>query len=441
MKSDSFFSKDFCDIIIIVKIRRNLKERGFSTMSKDILFSKFFILTCFISGVFMPLTGYSLQQSQASITPPKEVSMRPPGSEILDDPLPYGAKLFRLDDSLETDEGILHKLIFYTKGYKIDRKYNSMQGPYSMLDFSLLEPNTTPELLWIKGIYSEVVDMKGKPSVLQQFICHVNVNYDLAKHNALFNYKQNQARIVTLSQGQSYADMPEGFGIPILSTEVLKVDTMVMNHNLENPNLDVRHKVTITYYRDRDLKIPMKALYQAVVQVNVISTGNENYLGIIAPHPDSGRPTCHASAELAELVKDQFGRTISGHWVIPPGRQINESLAPMNITYDTTIHRIDIHLHPFAESLELKDITAGKTVFKSTASQLKEGIGLTHVDTFKSTEGIPVFKDHEYALVSVYNNTTQSNSDAMAVMYVHLLNKKFDREKILARLEARRTSK
>ena len=34
----------------------------------------------------------------------------------------------------------------------------------------------------------------------------------------------------------------------------------------------------------------------------------------------------------------------------------------MSLPYDTTVHYIAVHLHPFAESLELIDLTTGKNV-------------------------------------------------------------------------------
>lgn len=49
------------------------------------------------------------------------------------------------------------------------------------------------------------------------------------------------------------------------------------------------------------------------------------------------------------------------------------------------------------------------------------GIGLEHVDHFSSVEGIPVYQDHEYEMVSVYDNTTDEPSDAMATMFVYML--------------------
>ncbi len=112
----------------------------------------------------------------------------------------------------------------------------------------------------------------------------------------------------------------------------------------------------------------------------------------------------------------------------------------LGLRFDTTLHAVDVHLHPFAESIELVDLTTGESLFKSVATQLADGVGLEHVETYRSSEGIPVFKDHEYGLVTVYDNPTEENHDAMAVLYVHALDKSFDRERVKRSLAALRGS-
>ena len=64
-------------------------------------------------------------------------------------------------------------------------------------------------------------------------------------------------------------------------------------------------------------------------------------------------------------------------------------------------------------------------MFKSTTRPFPDRIGLAHVDSFSSVEGIPIYKDHEYELVSVYNNITDKNQDSMAVMNLYMLDKDF----------------
>ena len=45
---------------------------------------------------------------------------------------------------------------------------------------------------------------------------------------------------------------------------------------------------------------------------------------------------------------------------------------------------------------------------------------LTDVDYYSSTEGFKIDPSHEYAVKTVYNNTTDKLTDAMAVLRIYL---------------------
>lgn len=45
-----------------------------------------------------------------------------------------------------------------------------------------------------------------------------------------------------------------------MSNEPLVLNTQVLNHNLENPNLRVRHRVRVEFIRDRDLTESLLAI-------------------------------------------------------------------------------------------------------------------------------------------------------------------------------------
>ncbi len=110
-----------------------------------------------------------------------------------------------------------------------------------------------------------------------------------------------------------------------------------------------------------------------------------------------------------------------------PGREENVTNVTrfLQLQFDTTIHYIAVHLHPFAESLELIDRTTGKQVFKAHAKNRSDKIGLESIDYYENVEGIPISKDHEYELV--YNNTSGEDQDSMAVMYLYLHDKGFNK--------------
>ena len=85
-------------------------------------------------------------------------------------------------------------------------------------------------------------------------------------------------------------------------------------------------------------------------------------------------------------------------------------------------------MHPFAESLELRDLTTNETVFKSKCRNFEDFMGLEQVEAFSSVDGVPVYAFHEYELVAIYNNTSGKDQDAMATMFMYVLDKTVNRE-------------
>lgn len=318
--------------------------------------------------------------------------------------------------------------------YAIDRKYRSMMGPSSDQDVRLLNVEP-PELLWITGYQAEMVGPDGESPMAPEFMCHSNLDIDVEAHEKLLGDNPSfSMRLFTLSQGQLSARFPAGFGIPILSSETLDLTTQVLNLNLDSESLggglEVRHKVTVEFVRDRDVAGRMKALFPIAGYGLTLLEGDDGYFGVSRPDEEIHGPGCLVGASASDGdYEDGQGRKFSGHWVVPPGREVNRTLVThlMRVPYDTTVHYIAVHLHPFAESLELRDLTTGKTLFKSEAENFDGRIGLARVDYLESADGIEVFADHEYEMVSVYNNTTDEDQDSMAVMYMYLWDRELDR--------------
>ncbi|MGZ8867634.1 MAG: peptidylprolyl isomerase [Thermoanaerobaculia bacterium] len=327
----------------------------------------------------------------------------------------------------------VQKFQFLSDLYTVERKYKSMEGPSSMKKVTLLEG--PPELLWITGVKTEMVEEDGTSPQLPELMCHVNVDLDAERHRALFNLKRAVAtRLVTLSQGITDTRVPEGFGFPIISNEPLAVYTQVLNHNIDNPqNLKVRHKLTFEFLRDRDLKRPIKPLMNLGASGMVLIDESplkfdigmsDTSTGQSAAMPEHGASCLmlqrapNASGMGSDYVDPQ-GRKLTGHWVVPPGRQVNHADVTwfMGLPFDTKLHYAAVHLHPFAESLTLRDVTADKVIFSAKAKNPENRIGLDHVDTFLSPEGVKLYRDHKYELVSVYNNTTNQVHDSMASVF------------------------
>jgi hypothetical protein len=231
----------------------------------------------------------------------------------------------------------------------------------------------------------------------------------------------------TLSQGQFDTVLPEGFGFPIMSDEIFSLTAQVVNHNEKNPDFRVRHKVIINYVRDKDTVSPMTPVFTTAAWVVASLDGQTRAYGVDIPDEFQKHASClpgqHApQANSAHLYVDKFGHKFTAHWVVPPGKETRSTLVTeyLNIPFDTTIHYIALHLHPFAESLEFKDLTTGETVFKSHIQGPEDRIGITRLDSYTSKKGLKVYKDHEYQLISKYNNTSGVDQDSMAMMFFYM---------------------
>jgi len=316
--------------------------------------------------------------------------------------------------------------------YTVDQIYRSMIGPKSTVSIAI-EETEEPELLWITGYSTSIVDaVSGEPRSAE-FMCHNNLNLqDTFEHRRLFGREgvTLAGRLFTLSQGQMEVEFPQGFGIPVLSTERFRLETQVLNLNEQEEELQVRHETVLNYVRDRELDTPMKALYQKGVQGLVLLKGKDGYFGVLNGSSEEHGEGCAIGMEAANNrpVPDRFGRSFSAHWVVEPGREERRTLVTsmLDIMSDTTVHHIAVHLHPFAESLELLDLTAEQTVYKSNATNRVDGIGLEAVEYYSSVEGIELHADHQYELVSTYNNTSGVEQDSMAVMFLYMLDDKFE---------------
>lgn len=316
--------------------------------------------------------------------------------------------------------------------YSIDRLYGSMRGPQSSVAFRLAADKLAPEpeLLWVTAFEAVMVAPDGVTVLSDEFMCHSNLNVerDLYHENVLSDLELTAGRLFTLAQGQLSARLPDGYGLPVVSSQRVTLATQVLNHNVTDRKLDVRHRIRIEFVRDRDLVRPLVPLvHHGVVGLKLID-GPDGYVQI---PPDRVDPSVHGEGcgigepavdGKSHQLEDGFGRRFTSFWLVKPGREVNHTrVTPMlALPYDTTAHYITAHLHPFAESLELRDLSTGETVFKSRTRQADGRIGLAEVEHYASPEGIPLYRDHEYELISIYENSSGRDQDSMATMMLYL---------------------
>jgi len=310
--------------------------------------------------------------------------------------------------------------------FTVDRIYRSMQGPMTNRYIQL--PLPTPELVWLTGYSLKVVGADGETPLPITYTCHSNLDWDRDDPPPEFlrEIRSRNNRAFTLSQGQTEIRLPHGFGVPIVSTEKLLFRTQVLNLNEPEGSRQVRHKARLSLVRDRDLEQPLRPLFLTGAFVMASLEEQPAVFNVEHPTPEQKEASCHVSANASgDVYTDDYGRQFTGHWVVEPGRHVYRTIVTeqMRLPYDTTVHYIAIHVHPYSESLELRDLTSGESVYKSHHRNFGDRVGLDHVDSYSSEQGLPLFADHEYELVSVYDNPTQEPSDAMATMFLYCLAK------------------
>lgn len=329
----------------------------------------------------------------------------------------------------------VHEVVLVSDSYRVDDIYRSMLGPASVRRFAF--DRRHPQLIWITGFRAEIVGDDGEP-LSPEFMCHSNLDFvDSQRHSALVRGEgaRSVRRLFTLSQGQMEVEFPEGFGIPVDSSEVFDLTTMVLNLNPQPEAFDVRHETTIEFVRDSEAGREMKPLYQFALQSMVLLDGPDGFPAVPAGEGHGTSCAVGMAAPRETAIDDAFGRRFAAHWVVEPGRHVYHTPVShmLNIPGETTrVHYIAVHLHPFAESLELRDWTTGETVFKSRARNREDAIGLRHVDSFSSKEGLVLHRDHGYELVATYDNTSDEPQDSMAVMFLYAEDPVFEKPRFAA---------
>ncbi len=344
-----------------------------------------------------------------------------------------------ISDASAAEPAPVHEQVLKSKPYHLDKKYPSMTGPFGM-DKTTLGDSEEPELLWIVGYQSTMLDSDTGEQISQEFMCHANLDVNPTEYFDDFPTAPSlSGRLFTLSQGQYRIDFPEGYGIPMSSDMEISLATQVLNLNHDKIDRNVQHQVTVRYIRDSEVNRPMTALYQAAVE-GFKALGDARYYGMMnADVHDSEEfgPGCSVgqAAIAGDSDNDTLGQQFTAHWVVPPGVEVNRTNVTrfLNLPYDTKAHYIAVHMHPYGEQLILRDLTTGETVYEATVEQAEGRVGLEKVDFFTSIEGLQFHRDHQYELISTYDNTGDIDVDSMAVMYLYLVDQKFRKPRELDR--------
>lgn len=303
----------------------------------------------------------------------------------------------------------------------VDDIYKSMEGPKAS-NYVMLSQDST--LLWITGFKVVAQDAKTGEKMSNDFICHMNVDMNDSKYYSNFGLEdrigKQYPRLTSLSHGMETFEFPEGFGVPMKGNDLLFVTTQTLNHNIKNAYYKVKHKVSITYKEDKNIKPLMS-------KTAFIMLPYDKYDPYKSP-TDPGADFCIPVETKNHSYDDGSGNKLSGHWVIPIGKntyrsEINHQL---EIKDSLRLHAAAIHVHPFATRIMLFNKTTQKPVFVSEVTNHKNSIGLTNIENFSSKEGIWLYENQEYEIVLEVNNTSKEDQDMMGSMFLFFYDEEMD---------------
>ena len=310
-----------------------------------------------------------------------------------------------------------HRLTHVSPIFEVDGTFGAMTGPLDQTFNIPFNNQDHRELVWLTGFEAESVGPKEETKP-DEFLCHAAVWMEckIEDYRALWGEEgYGSGRFFTLAQGQVSMKFPEGFAIPAPGGQTFSLTTQLLNEWEENVGERVRHKTQLYFDRNRDLDEPPTplALFEATARVYM--------------DPEEAAEAGQPSAEMVPAHGgdgvDSQGRRWSAHWLVPPGRHEYRSPVDLMLPFDTKAHYIAIHLHRLAVSCELIDKTTGEVVFHADAHHTNGR--LSKVDHYSSTEGLQLYKDHEYELVSVYDNTEDEKIGAMAIAFIYVEDKLF----------------
>lgn len=345
-----------------------------------------------------------------------------------------------------------------TAPFQITKKYKSMEGPMVVVPITIdglltadgpfdlpvaateenplvwirerpqAEPATPRELWWFLGAEIEALHPTEEKPVSSEFICHLNIDVDQEARAERFpSSPGGSSRLLTLTGGATNFQLPDGFGVPVASDETLTVYFQALNHNLAGAHR-FRHRLTLRFLRDLDCSrspTPLNFHWPSIA-VPVAETEEAGSVPV-------GSCACCAPATAGEnapansangMFTGPQDRTFTGHWLVPPGE--SEWRFPVNYyspdfaAYDSTIHALIPHLHPFATELELIAHRAGcdtpETVARLGVKNQKNGIGLEQIEIASLPEGLPIAAEDEYELRVAYDNRSDEIQDSMATL-------------------------
>ncbi|MFY0631671.1 MAG: hypothetical protein JXR05_15005 [Flavobacteriaceae bacterium] len=335
----------------------------------------------------------------------------------------YKMGIYESDWSTENSQTDLdHTTTFNSSSLLIDDIYTSMEGPYTYKWFLLNE--NEDELYWIKKLNASVTSKFDSDSISNDFFCHANLYHSNTEHHMRLGLKdrishQSESQIITLTKGVLSVEFPEGFGYPIFSNEKIQIGGQAVNLNKDNEWFRVNFNFDLQYHKNKEKKL--KPLFMKYV---VMAFPYESFNSTYNNLPIKNMVLCAGpESDMRFKNEDEEGNGYTGFWQVPTGKHTYRNKISKYLGLDKTkvAHYINAHVHPYATSFELRDMTSNTSLFKSIITNSKEKKGIENISEFSSIEGITFYPDHEYELVLEVNNTTENYIDMMGSMFIYFM--------------------
>jgi len=291
-----------------------------------------------------------------------------------------------------------HVRVVETVPMYLDKIYPSMTGPSERL---LVD---SAGIDWITALKTEVVDAQSDEAMGGEFMCHTQLQIP------------SGVRIMVTATGMDEIRLPAGFGIPVrqifsaFPPEIQSMTFLGMLLNNHEPAINRFGKVraTVEYQTLEDVGDPpsLKKLYIVGAPISVED--------LEAYRPPEGSEVSDDVTTHCVLVDG-----LTNHWMVPPGPQKTRTRFNDLVPVDSTVHYVAVHLHNYGRYMRLTDVTTDEVLWQSDVVYEKDRLQIDTIPVYSSVEGFPMPADHEYELEALYDNTTDHDVDAMAMMYLY----------------------
>ncbi len=376
--------------------------------------------------------------------------------------------------TVNSPDGPVQEVKITVGPFDIHRKYRSMEGPYisetlrvsdmlaskqisvgeSQVKFveqgskpsmmasadhsapisNVIHSTEPKQLIWAKGVKLIVLDENDKPLPTAEFICHFNVDVD--PRNTVFpEVHTGSSRLFTLTQGQTDFRFPEGYGVPLSSSEFLHLTFQAANRTTSE-HRRLKHLCTLDFIKDSDLKKPLKPLswYTPYVAVVLDKKSADDDLGTHGPNcmvMSTGENA--PNAVPGSIVNDSKDRKMTGHWKVPPG--VHPYTSPISeerdygfASEDRIVHAVWTHVHPLCKQVSLMICDGVKKTPLWTVdikTKTDHGLEIANIGDLYFKEGVLLPKGKHFEIDSVYDNVTKDTHDSMVSQGIFFEDHKF----------------